>query len=104
MKTIYYHENGEVLGVHDNRTVQSEKDFKINILKEYITSLIRSKIEIHEEINCANGLYDDEPQKKDFILNWLKECRDFYLEKKALILAANTLASLDQIQIDKDNG
>ena len=104
MKIIYYHENGNVIGAYDGRTLESEKNEKINILREYTTHLIRSKVDVHEEINCANGLYDSEPEKKAFILDWLKECRDFYLNKKSLILAANTLDNLDEIIIYKDIG
>jgi hypothetical protein len=102
MKIIYY-QNGEIIGSYDDRTLESEKNIKINILKEYTTSLIRSKIEQHEEINCANGLYDNEPEKKNSIINWLIECRNFYLLKKEEILSTNTIENLDNISISKNS-
>lgn len=100
MKIIYY-QNGEIVGSFDNRILETEKITKINNLKEYTTFLIRSKVEQHEEMNCANGLYDNEPEKKNFILNWVKECRSFYLMKKEEILSANTIDNLDNISILK---
>lgn len=102
MKIINYY-NGNIVGQVDNRTLQEEKNLKIELLREYTTYLIRSKIDMHEELNCANGLYDNEIEKKQFILNWLTECRNFYLNKKTEILGCSTLNNLDNIYFKKDS-
>lgn len=99
MKNLLY-QNGQILGLVGERILQDEILEKIKILQDLTTEYISLKVQDFEQLNAANGIYDDSPEKKEFIINWIKKCRDFYLLKKNLILKASSIQELDNIRID----
>jgi hypothetical protein len=96
MKT-YTYENGQLISVTDNRTLNEAKAENIDQFRSLVSELlIRAKLDEATQQNAALGIYP--PERCEAIKSYIAACRNEYLRCKALILAAQTNDEADAVQ------
>jgi len=80
----------------ETEIVEGVKQGLIRQLKENTTYAIRKRVEVHEERNCALGIYDEE--RTEQIKNTIAKIRNAYLQIKQNILNATSLAELVELK------
>ena len=95
MKT-YTYQNGQLVSVADNRTLNEAKTENIDQFRSFVSELlIRAKLDEATQQNAALGIY--EPARCEAIKNYIAACRNEYLRCKALILAATSNDEADSV-------
>ena len=96
MKT-YTYENGQLISVTDNRTLNEAKAENIDQFRSLVSELlIRAKLDEATQQNAALGIYP--PERCEAIKSYIAACRNEYLRCKALILTAQTNDEADAVQ------
>ena len=92
------YQNGQLVRVEDTRTLAEAIEERKLVWADETTKLIRAKVTETDERNCANGIYEGE--KKAQILGWINECRNKYLDCKAIALNCTTNEEVDAIRYE----
>ena len=96
MKT-YTYENGQLISVTDNRTLNEAKAENIDQFRSLVSELlIRAKLDEATQQNAALGIYS--PERCEAIKSYIAACRNEYLRCKALIQSAQTNDEADAVQ------
>ena len=96
MKT-YTYQNGQLVSVADNRTLNEAKTENIDQFRSFVSELlIRAKLDEATQQNAALGIYP--PERCEAIKSYIAACRNEYLRCKELILAAQTNDEADAVQ------
>ena len=95
MKT-YTYQNGQLVSVADNRTLNEAKTENIDQFRSFVSELlIRAKLDEATQQNAALGIYP--PERCEAIKSYIAACRNEYLRCKELILAAQTNDEADAV-------
>jgi hypothetical protein len=92
-----YYYNGELVNVSDDRSLADCLEERKLIWSYQCTEAIRSQVTDYEERNVANGIYDNEQDKKQSILNWIIACRNQYILCKNQSSTCITNTDIDAI-------